>query len=447
MGMPEEAYTQGIRANLDQFVHQVVQVFLVGLLIGMERNILPPMATRNFGVAENSFLFLLTFVLGFGLVKGALNFVAGTLADRIGRKPVLLTGWLIALPIPFVLLFARNWWWVVFANMLLGINQGFALSMTVTSKVDITRSHQRGSATGINETAGYLAVGVAGVATGYLASRFGSRETLFVFGLVVILTGLTLAIFRIRETLPWAKAEHARLKGNPRSQDMDHRFGISSEPGAREVFRLVSFGNPTFRALSQAGVANKIADTLVWALFPVFFSRHHLGVIATGWVTGTYAMVWGLSQLWTGTLSDRIGRKPAIVSGLWVLAAAIAGMALSSSLVPWIVWAAVMGMGMALLYPTLIASVADLASPAWRGKALGTYRYWRDTGYAIGAFLLGLAAQETHHILTAFWTTVLILVVSGGWVLFGAAETLPPFSRNTPISGEGKKVTSLAVGR
>ena len=195
MGMPEEAYTQGIRANLDQFVHQVVQVFLVGLLIGMERNILPSMATRNFGVAENSFLFLLTFVLGFGLVKGALNFVAGTLADRIGRKPVLLMGWLVALPIPFVLLFARNWWWVVFANMLLGINQGFAWSMTVTSKVDITRTHQRGAATGINETAGYLAVGVAGVATGYLASRFGSRETLFGFGLAVILSGLTLAIF------------------------------------------------------------------------------------------------------------------------------------------------------------------------------------------------------------------------------------------------------------
>ncbi len=425
MGMPEELHVQGVRANLGQFVHQVVQVFFVGLLIGMERNILPPMATRNFGVPENSFLFLLTFVLGFGLVKGALNFVAGTLADRIGRKPVLLMGWLVALPIPFVLLFARNWWWVVFANTLLGINQGFAWSMTVTSKVDITRSHQRGAATGINETAGYLAVGVAGVATGYLASRFGSRETLFGFGLAVILSGLTLAIFRIRETLPWARAEHARIQDNPSSSKMEQPLGVSPEPGAGEIFRLVSFGDSTFRALSQAGVANKIADTLVWVLFPVFFSRHHLGMIATGWVTGTYAMVWGLSQLGTGTLSDRIGRKPAIVSGLWVLAAGIAGMALSSSLFPWIAWAAVMGMGMALLYPTLIASVADRASPAWRGKALGTYRYWRDTGYAIGAFLLGLVAQETHHILFAFWTTVLILVVSGGWVLFGAYETLP----------------------
>lgn len=444
MGTSEEPFVQGIRANLGQFVHQVVQVFFVGLLIGMERNILPPMATRNFGVAENSFLFLLTFVLGFGLVKGILNFVAGTLADRIGRKPVLLMGWLVALPIPFVFLFARNWWWVVFANMLLGINQGFAWSMTVTSKIDITRAHQRGVATGVNETAGYLAVGVAGVATGYLASRFGSRETLFGFGLTVILSGLALAFFGVRETLPWARAEHVRIQKTPPSAQTGHSFRVSSKPGAREIFRLVSFGDPTFLALSQAGVANKIADTLVWALFPVFFSRHHQGIVETGWVTGTYAMVWGVSQLWTGTLSDRVGRKPAIVAGLWTLAVGIAGTALATSLLPWIAWATVMGIGMALLYPTLIASVADLASPAWRGKALGTYRYWRDTGYAIGAFLLGLVAQETHHILTGFWTTVVILVVSGGWVLLGASETLPPFSPATPLSGKGKRGIPLA---
>ncbi|MDA8094648.1 MAG: MFS transporter [Betaproteobacteria bacterium] len=419
-------YAHGIRANLDQFVQQIIQVFFVGLVIGMERNVLPALATRDFGVAPGSFFFLLTFVLSFGLVKGALNFVAGTLADRFGRKGVLVVGWLAGLPIPILILYAPNWWWIVAANALLGINQGFAWSMTVTSKVDITRPEQRGFATGVNECAGYVAVGLAGVITGYFSTHYGPRLTLFGFGLVVVALGLLMAITLVRETLPWARAEHSKQKNGHFTGPLP-RFptGISAHPGTWEIFTLVSFRHPTFRALAQAGVTNKVADTLVWAILPIFLREHGLGIVAIGWVTGTYAMVWGLSQLGTGLLSDRIGRKPVIVTGLWALAVGIAGIALTGNIDAWVAWAAIMGVGMALLYPNLIAAVADISAPSWRGRALGAYRYWRDTGYAIGAIVLGATAQWTHDVLPAFWGTTVLLVVSGMWVALGASETHP----------------------
>ncbi len=421
-----DAYPQGIRVNLRQFVWQAAQVFCVGLLIGMERTVLPVVAASDFGVPGSSFLYLLSFVISFGLVKGALNFVAGRLSERIGRKTVLVLGWVAAIPIPLLMFYARSWWWMVAANLFLGINQGFAWSMTVTSKVDITRADQRGLATGVNEFAGYAAVGLAGLATAWLAQRYGPRVALLGFASGVIAVALLTALLWVRETLPWARAERQRhasgTQQGPRPRFAD---GLPEHPTSRQVFAYVSWRHPTFSALCQAGVANKVADTLLWVLFPLYLHAHGLGLLRVGWVTGVYGMTWGASQLWTGPLSDRIGRRAPVVAGLWLLAAGVAAAVLVRGFAPWLTAAVVMGVGMALLYPNLIAAVADIAPPSWRSSALGTYRYWRDTGYAIGALVLGLVAQARGAIESAFWVTAAWLLVSGGWVLLRARETHP----------------------
>ena len=422
------AYPRGIRENLHQFIQQAIQVFLVGLVIGMERNVLPVLSSQ-FGVASGSFLYLMGFVVSFGLVKGMLNFVAGRLSERIGRKKVLLLGWLAAFPIPFMILYADNWNWIIAANVFLGINQGFAWSMTVTSKADITHPWQRGFATGVNEFAGYAAAGIGGLVTAWLSLRYGAREALAGFTLVTASTGLLLALAFIRETLPWAKTEsHARAAAQT-SQTADWAE-LPAHPGARDIFVLVSFRHPTFRALCQAGISNKIADALLWVLFPVYLHDQGLDLLQTGSISGIYALVWGAAQPATGALSDRIGRKIPVVGGLWLLAAGIASVPLVHNASGWTASAIVMGLGMALLYPNLIAAMTDLAPPLWRSSALGTYRYWRDTGYAIGAIVLGLTAQASHALTDAFWLTTGLLVLSGLHVALTARETHTP--RQTP---------------
>lgn len=419
-------YIHGIRANLSQFIQQMIQVFFVGLVIGMERIVLPVVASQDFGVPKTSFLFLMSFVVSFGFVKGILNFVAGRLSERIGRKKVLLLGWIAALPIPFMIYYAPSWGWVVAANVFLGVNQGFAWTMTVTSKVDITRAEQRGLATGVNEFAGYAAVAVAGVATGYLAAHFGPRAALLGFALAVILVGLGTAVLFIKETLPWARAE-SNQHANGTYQGHRPRFplGVPDHPSALQVFALVSFQHPTFAALCQAGVANKVADALLWVLFPLFLHGRGLSIVQIGWVTSVYGFVWGASQLWTGPLSDAIGRKKPIVAGLWLLGLGVATTVLVTGITAWALAAAIMGVGMALLYPNLIAAVADISHPNWRSSALGTYRYWRDTGYAIGAIILGAVAQLGSGVEAAFWFTAIVLAASGAWVALRAEETHP----------------------
>jgi len=421
-----EHYVQGIRINLGQFIWQAMQVMLVGLVIGMERNVLPVVANADFGVPKTSFLYLMSFVISFGMVKGVLNFIAGRLSEHIGRKTVLVLGWLAALPIPILIYFAPNWWWIVAANLFLGVNQGFAWSMTVTSKVDITRPEQRGLATGINEFAGYAAVGLAGIVTGYLSHLFGPRVALLGFASVAIAWGLLTAIVFVHETLPWARAESHRYATNQPAEPRS-RFarGLPDHPTTTQVFLFVSFRHSTFSAFCQAGVANKVGDTLLWVLFPLYLHQQGLSLMQIGWVTGIYGLVWGASQLWTGPLSDRIGRKKPIVAGLWLLGAGIAGVVLTHGMSNWLLAASGMGVGMALLYPNLIAAVADISHPNWRSSSLGTYRYWRDTGYALGALALGLIAQAKGDMAPAFWFTAVLLVLSGGWVLLRAEETLP----------------------
>jgi len=411
MSQGVSAHRRGIRLNRGQFALQAVQVFFVGLTIGMERAVLPALS-GDFGVRPGAFLFLASFVLSFGLVKGALNFVAGALSDRIGRKKVLLIGWLAALPIPVLIYAAPNWWWIIAANVFLGISQGLTWTMTVTSQIDLAGSNQRGLAVGINEATGYVAVGLAGLAAAYLAQAFGPRAALLGFGFATIAIALVLLI-RVQDTLPWVRAEHAQARDAQPAGTAE-----APTPGWGEVFLRVSFRDPACRALCQGGVTNKIADTLVWALFPVFFRAEGIGLARIGWITGLYAMVWGFSQLWTGHLADRIGRKPPIVAGFFLLAAGIALTAIGTTPAVWFPAAAIMGLGMALLYPNLIAAMSDLSPPLMRGKALGAYRYWRDTGYAIGALLLGLVAQSAGAVRPAMWLTAGLVVLSGLWIAF-----------------------------
>lgn len=421
-------YTRGIGVNRGQFLLQTVQVFFVGLIIGMERNVLPSMSHR-FGVDSHAFLFLASFVISFGLVKGALNFVAGGLSDRVGRKQVLFLGWLAGIPIPLMIFFAPNWWWIIGANVFLGINQAFTWTMTVTSQIDLADSHQRGLAVGINEAVGYIAVGLAGLATGYLAVVYGPRWTLLAFGLVVIALALLL-LLGIQDTIHWVRAEHTQRQSSVETSK------TASQASTWATFLHVSFRDATYRALCQGGVANKIADTLVWVLFPVFFRFHGLSVVQIGWITGVYAMVWGLGQFGTGHLADRIGRRPPILAGFALLAAGLAGTALVTHFGAWIITAAIMGFGMALLYPNLIAAMSDVAPPLERGRILGTYRYWRDTGYAIGGLVLGVVAQWSDKILPTIWFTAGIVAFSGLWIALSVQETHPrTHTASTGVSG------------
>ena len=423
-------YVHGIRANLGQFGQQMLQVFFVGLTIGLQRNVVPALAEQEFGVPAGSFMLLTAFIVSFGFVKGALNFVAGRLSDRLGRRKVLLWGWIAALPIPFIFLYAPSWNWIVAANVLLGVNQGFAWSMTVTSKIDITRAQERGLATGLNEFAGYSGVAVAGIVTGYLAADFDPRWSLFVFGLAVALLALATAYFFVAETLPWAQAEAAQRRAEGAgTAAAGIPIDFPERPTLGQIFALVTYRHRTFSAFCQAGCVEKFVDALVWAFFPVYLIGQGLTIIEIGWVVGVYGLVWGASQLWTGPLSDRIGRKIPIVLGMWTCGAGIAATLLGHGLAYWSATAALAGVGMALLYPTLIAAIGDISHPSWRGSSLGVYRFWRDLGYGIGALLIGLIADATDSLEAGFWFTAAAMGVSGLWVLVAARETLPRLAR------------------
>jgi MFS family permease len=421
-----DEYRYGIRHNLAQFSHQLVQVFFVGLTIGMFRTVVPALAETEFGVAKDSFMMLMAFVTAFGFVKGTLNFVAGRLSERMGRKKVLFIGWLAAVPIPFMILYAPSWGWIVAATVLLGVNQGLAWSMTQTSKLDLTSADQRGLTIGLNEFSGYFGVAVAGIVTGYLATAYGPREGLLMFGLVVIgLAGL-LTLVWVKDTLPWAHAEgkkHAAgLMAGPPPR---YPTNISATPSTWEVFTLMSWRDARMASVSQAGLVEKFVDALVWVFFPVYLYQHGLSLAGIGWVVGVYGFVWGMSQFLTGHLSDRVGRKKPIVWGMWLCGAGVALVLLGEGELWWSFAAAVMGFGMALLYPTLSAAVSDIAHPNWRGSAIGIYRFWRDLGYGIGALLLGAVAALFGGIEAGFWFTAAAMFVSGLIVLLACEETHP----------------------
>jgi MFS family permease len=366
----------GLRENAGQFALLVGVNGLVGGMVGQERSILPLIADEIFGLT--GFTVILTFILAFGVSKALSNLAAGALADRYGRKPVLVAGWLIGLPVPLLLIWAPGWGWVVFANVLLGLNQGLAWSSTVIMKIDLVGPTRRGLALGMNEAAGYLAVALTALATGFIASQAGLRPAPFFLGLAIAGLGLGVSLLFVRETRGFVALEAPAGPTLP----------------WRTVFTRTTFGDRSLSAASQAGLVNNLNDGVAWGVLPLFYASRGLGLAEIALLAATYPAVWGVAQIGTGALSDRIGRKGLIVAGMFLQAAAIGVIAVSTSLVPWLVATACLGLGTAMVYPTLLAAVADVAAPAWRGSAVGVYRLWRDLGFAFGAILAGVVADR-----------------------------------------------------
>jgi len=401
----------GLPANWGQFALLVAINGFVGAMVGLERAIVPLIAAADFGLASKSAA--LSFLITFGITKALANLMAGRLSDRLGRKPILVIGWLIGVPVPLFIISAPSWNWVVFANVLLGINQGLCWSTTVIMKMDLVGSKRRGLAMGLNESAGYLAVSLSALLAGYLAATYGLRPAPFYPGVVFALLGLLGSMFLVHDT-----RAHARLEAQLVRHAAPHALPFA------EVFRLVSWKDSTLFSLSQAGMINNLNDAMVWGLVPIILSGTGLPLKQIGAIAAVYPGVWGVGQLATGALSDRWGRKGMIVAGMWVQAVAIALFAVGRTFWPWMAGAVLLGVGTALVYPTLLAAVSDVAHPHWRATAVGVYRLWRDGGYAIGAALSG-ALADMYGNATTIWVVAALTFLSGIVVLAGMRPRLP----------------------
>jgi MFS family permease len=415
----------GLRANLAQFCLLVGINALVGGMVGQERSLLSLLATETFGLAAVSAA--LTYIVAFGLTKAATNLLAGALADRRGRKPVLVAGWLVGLPVPLLIIWAPTWGWVVLANVLLGVNQGLCWSTTVIMKIDLAGPKRRGLAMGLNEAAGYLAVAVTAYLTGLIAARDGLRPEPFYLGLAYAGLGLGLSALLVRETRGHARLEAQLADANPvpdRTPDADGGERLST----RQVLVRTSLREPALSACSQAGLVNNLNDGLAWGMLPLLFVRGGLAVDQVGLLIALYPAVWGLGQLLTGPLSDRLGRKPLITAGMLLQALALAGTALAGSFLPWAATAMLLGVGTAMVYPTLLAAIGDVAHPSWRATAVGIYRLWRDAGFAVGALLAGLVA-DLAGLVAAVWVVAALTAASGLVVAIRMYQTLPSAAR------------------
>jgi MFS family permease len=409
----------GLRANLAQFCLLVTVNALVGGMVGQEQTVLPLLARQEFHLS--GYTFLLTYVLAFGVTKAATNYFAGTWSDRFGRKPVLLAGWLIAIPVPLLLIWAPSWGWVIAANVLLGINQGLTWSTTVIMKIDLVGPRQRGLAMGFNEAAGYGAVAVTAVVAGYLAARYGLRPAPFLLGLSYALIGLGLCAVFVRET-----RGHAQLEA---TQHVNAAPALSN----REIFTRTSFTEPALSSASQAGLVNNLNFGLSWGLFPILFATTGMPVDRIGILIAVYPAVWGIGQIATGALSDRWGRKNLITAGMLTQAAALALVAIGDSFTWWILASALLGAGTAMVYPTLLAAIGDVAHPLWRARAVGVYRLWRDSGYAVGAIIGGVTA-DLWGLRAAILAAAAITVASGLAVAVRMYETHPRQQRRDPAA-------------
>lgn len=402
----------GLRENLPQFALLVAVNALVGGMVGQERTVLPLLGEREFGISAYSAM--LSFMAAFGLTKAVVNYFAGTLADRFGRKPVLLAGWLVAIPVPLLLLWAPSWGWVIAANVLLGVNQGLTWSVTVIMKIDLVGPLRRGTAMGFNEAAGYGAVALAAWATGAIAQTAGLRPGPFLLGLTVAAVGLGLSAVFVRETAGHVACEIAEHATRPDGQD----GGLT----AGQVVALTTWRDRSLSAASRAGLVNNLNEGMAWGLFPVFFAAGGLNLATVGLLTAIAPAVWGIGQLGTGVLSDRLGRKWLIAAGQLTQAAGLLVVAHGDTFVVWAAGSAILGAGTAMAYPTLIAAVGDVAHPSWRGAAVGVYRLWRDIGFAVGAVLAG-ALADLYSIAAAILVVALITAASGLDVIMRMRET------------------------
>jgi MFS family permease len=417
------AVSLGLRENLAQFALLVVVNAFVGAMVGLERSILPAMAEQEFHLAARTAI--LSFIVVFGVAKALTNYGAGRLSDCLGRKHVLVAGWVVAIPVPFLLMWAPSWNWVLFANLLLGISQGLTWSTTVIMKIDLVGSRQRGLAMGLNEFAGYVAVAASALATGWVAARYGIRPQPFYLGVVFVAVGLALSAILVRETRHHVSHESA-LFGT---------LSADAIPTPGEVFWRTTLFDSNLSSVSQAGLVNNLNDGMAWGLFPLVFAAAGMDLAQVGLLAAIYPATWGLAQLVTGALSDRIGRKPLIVWGMWLQAAGIGVVALAHVFAGFVTGAVLLGIGTAMVYPTLLAAIGDVAHPSWRASAVGVYRLWRDLGYAIGALLAGVTA-DAFGLNVAMWVIAALTFGSGVVSATRMAETLSA-TNATAVGGRG----------
>ena len=408
----------GLKENWQQFALLLAINAFVGGMVGLERTVVPLIGSEEFHLASTTLI--VSFIVSFGVIKALANLISGQLADSWGRKRVLVLGWLVGLPVPFMIIWAPSWGWVIAANALLGINQGFAWSMTVIMKIDLVGPKSRGLAVGLNEFAGYLAVGVTAFLTGYLASRYGLRPVPIYLGVGYAVLGAALSILLVRDT-----RDHVRLEVSGHARQ-------SAPISFREVFALTSFRNRNLFAASQAGLINNLNDGMSWGIFPLFFASFGLGVERIGILKAIYPATWGILQIATGPLSDRWGRKGLIVAGMWVQAAGLFLTAATAQFEWWIVGSLMLGLGTAMVYPSLIAAVSDASHPTWRARSLSVYRFWRDLGYAIGALSAGLIA-DSFGLAWAITSIAALTFVSGAVVAIAMRETVKGSGTPTPL--------------
>ena len=408
----------GLRENVAQFSLLVAVNALVGGMVGQERTVLPLLAKQAFGLT--AFTASATFIVAFGATKALTNLATGALIDRIGRKPVLVAGWLIGLPVPFLLIWAPTWAWVIVANVLLGVHQGMTWSTTVVMKIDLVGPARRGTALGFNEAAGYGAVSLTALATGAIAARYGLRPEPFLLGIAFAALGIGLSTVFVRET-----QGHARLEASKTGvrADENDSFGV--------IFARTTWRDPTLASVSQAGLVNNAVDGLAWGILPLLFAANGQSVEAIGVLAALYPGVWCVAQVFTGAWSDRVGRKPLIVAGMVLQGVALAMVATSTGFGPWALGAVLVGFGTALVYPTLIAAVGDVAHPTWRATAVGVYRLWRDTGYVAGALLGGVVA-DLFDLRSAVMVVAGLSVLSGLVVATRMEETTNWLGRGDP---------------
>ncbi|MGB6408162.1 MAG: MFS transporter [Planococcus donghaensis] len=404
----------GIKENLLNFILLVVTNFFVGSMVGLERTILPIIGEEDFGLVSTSAA--LSFIISFGFSKAIVNYFAGTIADRFGRKKVLLIGWSVGLLVPLLVIFASSWWMIVVANIFLGINQGLTWSMTVNMKIDLAKPTQRGFAVGFNEFAGYTGVAVMAAVSGFIASSYSNRPEPFYIGIVIVLIGFALSLI-VKDT-----QAHIQLQASTSTKN--------STLSAADVFKNTTYKNKNLSILTFSGLSTNLKDGMAWGLFPIFFASVGLTLSQIGLLVAIYPASWGFFQLFTGFLSDKIGRKKLIVSGMWLQALSLWMILLVNEYNTWIVAAILLGVGTAMVYPTLQASISDIAEPSWRASSMGVYRFWRDSGYAFGALFAGILTD----LLNVSWAIglVAILPLSAGIIAaLRLRETLPSLSKES----------------